>query len=297
MSFLRYGLLQTLSSFIDDLQRLTVTELEGYKQLLKLGRERPGAIFLDMACFFGHVLRKAIVDGYPVQNVVGSDLHSRTSYLILFLKGISLSLPTIEEFMDLGHELFRTTPETLPFTFIPGDIFNPAHLEAIPPFTTTHPPTQPRPNLPSQTLTSLNPLRGHVSAIHASAFFHLFTSDQQLAITRKFAALLSPQPGSVIFGDHVGLPEPGFFENSEAPGWRIFCHSPQSWTEMWDGEVFPKGTVRVEAYLGPLPFVVNDGVGGVNICRVAQLQIQWAAFSSARRLPIGRRSPPTAFKG
>ncbi|KAA1474305.1 hypothetical protein DENSPDRAFT_882696 [Dentipellis sp. KUC8613] len=223
--------------------RLTVTELDGYKQLLKLGRERPDAILLDMACFFGHVFRKAIVDGFPVQNVVGSDLHS--------------------QFMDLGHELFRTTPETLPITFIPGDIFDPAHLDAVPPFTVTHPPTQPRPNLPSHALTSLNPLRGHVSAIHASAFFHLFTADQQRAIAHKVAALLAPQPGSVIFGDHMGLRAPGFFVNDEAPGWRIFCHSPESWAQLWDGEVFEKGTVRVQVDLGPLPFVVSDGAGGL----------------------------------
>jgi len=27
----------------------------------------------------------------------------------------------------------------------------------------------------------------------------------------------------------------------------MFCHSPDSWTELWDGGVFEKWTVRVEA--------------------------------------------------
>lgn len=35
----------------------------------------------------------------------------------------------------------------------------------------------------------------------------------------------------------------------------VFCHSPESWTELWDGEIFEKGTVRVETEL----IAVNRG--------------------------------------
>lgn len=27
----------------------------------------------------------------------------------------------------------------------------------------------------------------------------------------------------------------------------VFCHSPESWVAMWDGKVFAKGKVRVDA--------------------------------------------------
>ena len=78
------------------------------------------------------------------------------------------------EFWDYGHKLFNTTQETFPARFIAGDVFDPAHLETVPPFTTSS--DAPRPHLP--TLTSLNPLRGHVSAVHISAVFHLFSEDE-----------------------------------------------------------------------------------------------------------------------
>lgn len=27
----------------------------------------------------------------------------------------------------------------------------------------------------------------------------------------------------------------------------MVCHSPESWRELWDGQIFEKGTVRVDA--------------------------------------------------
>ncbi|KAI0932684.1 hypothetical protein AcW2_001238 [Taiwanofungus camphoratus] len=55
--------------------RLKISRLPAYSHLLKLGKERAGAIFLDIGCCFGNDARKAVADGYPVQNVVASDLH------------------------------------------------------------------------------------------------------------------------------------------------------------------------------------------------------------------------------
>ncbi|KAI0322176.1 hypothetical protein OF83DRAFT_1167836 [Amylostereum chailletii] len=54
---------------------LKISRLFPYKDLLKLGVEREGAIFLEMGCCFGNDLRKAIADGYPKENVVATDLH------------------------------------------------------------------------------------------------------------------------------------------------------------------------------------------------------------------------------
>ena len=154
------------------------------------------------------------------------------------------------EFWELGHKLFKSTPETFPVPFIPGDAFDPAFLEQVPPFYLDNPPRDPRPDL--STLTALSPLRGHVSAIHASSFFHLFDEERQAQLARSLACLLSPEPGSMLLGGHRGLPVAGLRREARratAPEIKLFAHSPESWRELWDGQVFEKGTVRVEAAL------------------------------------------------
>ena len=161
------------------------------------------------------------------------------------------------EFWDLGHKLFRTTPDTFPVTFVPGNVFDPEHLSIVSLFTANSPPVTTVPDL--RTLTSLNPLRGHVSAIYASSFFHLFPKDAQLRVARALAGLLSPKPGSMILGKQVGLSENEHCEEhcevSETPESTFHqrCHTSQSWLELWDGEVFPKGTVRALAFVTEVP--------------------------------------------
>ena len=128
-------------------------------------------------------------------------------------------------------------------------MFDPEHLSIVPPFTANSPPAT-VPDL--RTLTSLNPLHGHVSAIHASSLFHLFPESAQVRLARALAGLLSPQPGSMIFGKQVGLPESGYLEDPLIRH-RLFCHSSRSWSELWDGEVFPKGTVKVLSFMTEFP--------------------------------------------
>jgi len=208
-----------------------------YAQLLKLGQERPGAIFLEIPCAFGNDVRKAIYDGFPQQNCVAADLE--------------------QSYWQLGHRLFKSTPELFPVPFVSGDIFDANYLASTPPFYVS-PPT-PAPALSS--LTSLAPLQGHVSAIHAAMFFHLFDEEKQLMLAQRFASLLSPVPGSLIFGRHysadvkgarVGIPA-----GDGTPGVsRLFCHSPQSWTALWNGGMFRQGTVKVEVELKELSFEV-----------------------------------------
>ncbi|KAI0358974.1 hypothetical protein OH77DRAFT_1420487 [Trametes cingulata] len=207
---------------------MKLSRLPAYKQLLTLGKERQSPIFLDIGCCFGNDLRRAVYDGYPVEYCVASDLNPA--------------------FWELGHKLFKSTPETFPVPFIPGDVFDPAHLAPVPP--SYSPPDTPPPQL--STLTSLNPLRGHVSAIHASALFHLFSEDKQLQLAQALAGLLSPEPGSMILGSHVSRPEKGFRLEVNPPyrlGDPMFCHSPDSWAELWDGQIFERGTVRVDTVL------------------------------------------------
>ena len=75
---------------------MRISGLRNYPELLRLGKERPDAIFLDFACccerhvpavllywvwelmawlgIVGNDARKAIADGYPMQNVIASDI-------------------------------------------------------------------------------------------------------------------------------------------------------------------------------------------------------------------------------
>ncbi|KAF8485439.1 hypothetical protein F5888DRAFT_1811653 [Russula emetica] len=206
-----------------------------YQNLLEIGKSRKGAIFLDIGSCMGTDARKLIADGYPLEQVVTSDLR--------------------QEFANLGHKLFKTTQETYPIAFVPGDVFDPNHLEIAPPTASSaqastgagDPPSGSAPDLRS--LTSLNSLHGRVIAMHASSFFHVFGEEKQLHLARALAGLLSPEPGSIIFGLHRGAPEKGFQPSLRRKDHRLWCHSPESWTELWDGVVFEKGVVKVQTKL------------------------------------------------
>lgn len=135
--------------------------------------------------------------------------------------------------------------------FITGDSLDPAFLEPVPPFTA--PLSTAAPSLSS--VKRLSELHGHVSAIQISAVFHLFNEEKQLHLARALAGLLSPAPGPIILGWHAGQEVKGIHQvprSAERSPVEMFCHSPESWKELWDGVVFPKGTVRVEAKLDKL---------------------------------------------
>ncbi|KAG8762425.1 hypothetical protein FRC12_009039 [Ceratobasidium sp. 428] len=87
-----------------------------------------------------------------------------------------------------------------------------------------------RPNL--STTKNLTELLGYVSIIHASAFFHLFSEEDQLKVACGCVALLTGLPGATIFGAHIGANQPGLYERPRA-GNPMFCHSPESWEDMW----------------------------------------------------------------
>ena len=152
----------------------------------------------------------------------------------------------------MGHKVFRSTPESFPVKFIPGDAFDDAFLAPGPIVTKA---LNDEPPVDVAALTSLTPLRGRLSAIHASSFFHLFSESQQRELAHRLASLLSPEPGSLIFGVHVARPEKGLrveFVRGNAAGARMFCHCPESWTALWEG-VFGRGKVEVRTLLPEVP--------------------------------------------
>ncbi|TFK65873.1 hypothetical protein BDN72DRAFT_800730 [Pluteus cervinus] len=214
------------------IRRFTFTTLKiarspGFAAAQKLRATRPDAILLDVGCCFGNDLRKAVLDGWPVENVIGSDLR-----------------PAL---WNYGHELFKSTPESFPAAFIAGDVFDSSFLYPNP--VSYENPRSPRPDF-LEDITSLTELQGHCSAIFAAAFFHLFDEPQQFQLAQRLASLVSPLPGSIIFGSHIARPDTGArAELLKSISSRLFCHSPKTWAEMWDGGVFKKGTVRVQAGL------------------------------------------------
>ncbi|KAJ8095290.1 hypothetical protein PM082_010513 [Marasmius tenuissimus] len=205
-----------------------------YRRALESCIQREDGLYVDFGCCFGADLRKAVVDGLPVQKAIGSDIR--------------------REFWGLGHELFKSTPETFPATFIPGDAFDKSFISGRGPCAEA--PTGSLPDL--KTLTSFIPLQGRVTAIHVANVFHLFSKEKQVELAQALSSLLSPVPGSVIFGSQAGKEVPGEYTNRR--GETSFAHSPESWKELWDGGVFPAGSIRVKTKLYPIPFAQKFGI-------------------------------------
>lgn len=126
--------------------------------------------------------------------------------------------------------------------YLTGDIFSPYFLEAVYPFYT--PPSSPAPVLSS--LTSLNPLHGQVSVVSACFVFDTLDEARQLQLARAIAGLLSPEPGSMIIGAHFVRSDKNSKVMSDGGDAH---HSLESWTELWDGGLFQKGTVEVKVVL------------------------------------------------
>ncbi|KAK0435190.1 hypothetical protein EV421DRAFT_1837206 [Armillaria borealis] len=209
---------------------MKISKHPSYQQFLKLGKERQGAIYADIGCCFGNDVRKAVADGYPVQQAIATDLHP--------------------EFWDLGHKLFKSTPESFPARFIAADIFELKDLAK-----------QPLASAPELSkVQSFAELSGSVSAIHASSFFHLFDEQQQFELAKITVALLSSASGSMMFGSHGANLTKGLrTETLDNRTLSMFCHSPESWKALWDGGVFPEGTVSVDASLEEVAVDSSNG--------------------------------------
>ncbi|KAF8589971.1 hypothetical protein K439DRAFT_1628186 [Ramaria rubella] len=205
--------------------KLWITHLLGYQHALQLAKTRENAILVDIGCCFGHDIRAIVADGFPIENVLGLDLK--------------------RELWEIGNKLFNSNSTSFSVPFIAGNIFDNRVIDMESPV----PLSSQTPSL-HDLKDSLNSLRGHVSVIHISMVFHLFSEEKQLELAHRLKTLLSPLPGSIIFGHHIGLPAPGFHTNNLS-GLNMYCHSPDSWCALWDGVVFEKGSVEAEARLVP----------------------------------------------
>ncbi|KAG9315671.1 hypothetical protein JVU11DRAFT_3317 [Chiua virens] len=221
--------------------RLNISRSPSYQQFLKLGREREGAILLDIGCCFGNDSRKAALDGWPSKQILATDVK--------------------RALWDFGYMLFCDTPESFPATFIAGDALS---LDFLSPFKSGENPSVV--NLAD--VRTLKDVQGKISAIWAASFFHLFPEQGQRQVAHALGALLSPEPGSMIFGYHISLPGTGCHDGGISQSHtNMFCHNPESWEELWtgssttpstgvgpllDGPVFPRGSVKLETTLVPV---------------------------------------------
>ena len=187
--------------------------------------------------------------------LISLSLHSSRSRARHQLRHVQISLTIPRSVSPLGlykegHALFRDTPETFPVPFIEGDVFDSAFLEIQPPITKENAPTEPAPALAS--LTSLNPLRGHVSAVFMGKFLHLFDEAGQAHIARALAGLLSPEPGSMIFGVQGALEKRGQFKPTGSE-FTMFCHSPESLGKVFEDAFGGPGRIKFESRLTSEP--------------------------------------------
>lgn len=96
-----------------------------------------------------------------------------------------------------------------------------------------------------------------------SNVFHLFDEPDQSHLARALASLLYPFPGSIIFGVHLTKREKGDYPILTKYTFRKFCHSIESWKDMWEETFGPeKGVVKVEARLVEIDSKVVKEVWG-----------------------------------
>ncbi|KAI1175441.1 hypothetical protein F4777DRAFT_598503 [Nemania sp. FL0916] len=110
-------------------------------------------------------------------------------------------------FHSLGYELFEDQ-DTLKACLITSDVFADKFLEEF---------------------------RGKVDIVFMGSFLHLFTFDQQTIIMKQVFRLLRHKPGSKIFGRHMAISEAGGAFKTNAIGWSLYYHSPDTLQKLLDG--------------------------------------------------------------
>jgi hypothetical protein len=88
--------------------------------------------------------------------------------------------------------------------------------------------------------TSDDLVQSDIRCISAFFFFHLFDEAGQAELARKLGSLLSRKPESTIYGAHRGRATAGRAEKTRIGD--IYCHSPSSWTLLWQEHVFPESS-------------------------------------------------------
>lgn len=133
------------------------------------------------------------------------------------------------EFISLGYELFKDE-DKLKSTFLVGDIFD----------------------------LDLASIRGQIDIVLVSAFFHLFSWEQQVVVVRILISTMKPIPGSMVIGMHLGSAQPAEHE-LRSGGPKTFRHSPDTFVKLWMEAAGSKaGLWTVESSLDTIAMVGNE---------------------------------------
>ncbi|KAL8665680.1 MAG: hypothetical protein Q9202_001990 [Teloschistes flavicans] len=166
--------------------------------------------FLDLGCCLAQDLRKLAFDGAPSENLYGLDIE----------KG----------FIEIGYDVFRDR-DSLKSQFVVEDMMldqseksDSDRLERSTNNTSTSPITP---------LVPLSSLEMQISVIAANSIFHLYNYSNQLKLARRAVRLLSPQPGSMILGRHLGSRVPGEYPGMNDNDTR-YAHDVASFQRFWD---------------------------------------------------------------
>lgn len=107
-------------------------------------------------------------------------------------------------FLDLGYDLFRDR-ETFAANLVSGDFFE-------------------------RRIKGLKDRSFDI--IHAAAFFHLFSWDDQAELMRHALRLLKPKSGSMIFGMQNAVAEPGVVRHPATRAGEVYRHNAASFEKL-----------------------------------------------------------------
>ncbi|GAA95094.1 uncharacterized protein L969DRAFT_25316 [Mixia osmundae IAM 14324] len=219
--------------------------------------EKSDALLCEVATFMGIEVRKAIMDGYPASNIIGTDLH--------------------QGFIDAGFSLFGDRVGQRP-AFVSGDFFDSAllNLDASSPVSEL---TDEKLNL--KQLNSLTPLVGRCTFVYAALFIHLFDLKGQREAIKRLAALLKPEKGATVFGRDSNGVTPGTAHLLDPAGQRVMLNMPAMSAgerkAAWE-DALGAGTVSFEQIDTP----EDDLYLSSHIRGAASVKITWALWTVTR---------------
>ncbi|KAL8626377.1 hypothetical protein Q9189_007930 [Teloschistes chrysophthalmus] len=204
----------------DVLTRLCQSATEGTVQYQSLGMNGQKSSryytishpqkLLDMGCCLAQDLRKLAVDGAPFENLYGLDIE--------------------EAFIKISYEVLLDR-DSLKSQFVVADMLLAADQKSD--MDRPESCTGNASKSPITPLVPLSSLEKQISIIAANSIFHLYNYSDQLKLAKRMVRLLSPQPGFMILGRHIGSSVPGEYPGMNDDGTR-YAHDVASFQRFWD---------------------------------------------------------------
>ena len=109
----------------------------------------------------------------------------------------------------------------------------------------------------------LEEYKGKIDIIHTSSFFHLFELEDQQKLVRRLLQLISPKPGTLIFGRSVGNTIQHVYKHPFRTGQVLYQHSEESFRKMFEGVGGGDGWhIKVRLKTRSEKLAANGGVKG-----------------------------------